>query len=631
MQPLQPVTLTVHLNVRNQAAFDKAVEDLYTPGSPTYHQWMADSDIARYAPSATDVETLRRDLESRGLSVLSASSDRLSLRVRGSASNVESAFQTQIHEFEREGKVFHANLVPARLAGPAGSLVHGVTGLTSFNMKPFIQYQIDPRTGKPLTAARFRASNIASTTSGFNQIATNNCFSGPTSVTLTTNGASLPVGVYFGNLYDTSFDQSGMVCSWTPAQIQAHYGLTAGYAQGLDGAGQTVVIVDGPTDGAQLTKDLAQFSSLTGLPAPNSNSFTVLYPDGPPSALALQTDNWQGEASLDTEWVHAIAPKAKIVVEILPSGAWGELEYGIDYARQNKLGNVISNSYGLPEALFAPDTVQGFEQVLEKAAAAGIAVNFSTGDSGDAGTGSPSGGGEAYPATSTYVTAVGGTSIGIPNGTAQGAEVGWGNNASILSTATNLVLDPGKDLGSFGGSGGGESSFFAKPFWERSLPGTGRQEPDIAALADPYTGVVVVQSGVQFAGVGGTSLACPIFSAIWAIADQRAGRSLGQAAPILARLPASAINDIVPVESFTNVTGVMFDPSGPTFYSSNDLLRPLYTTTQYFSAFWDIGGEYLDLSFGTDTSLTVTPGWDNVTGWGVPNGLNFIKAAAIQR
>jgi subtilase family serine protease len=136
---------------------------------------------------------------------------------------------------------------------------------------------------------------------------------------------------------------------------------------------------------------------------------------------------------------------------------------------------------------------------------------------------------------------------------------------------------------------------------------------------------------VQFAGVGGTSLACPIFSAIWAIADQRAGRSLGQAAPILARLPASAINDIVPVESFTNVTGVMFDPNGPTFYSSNDLLRPLYTTTQYFSAFWDIGGEYLDLSFGTDTSLTVTLGWDNVTGWGVPNGLNFIKAAAIQR
>ena len=57
------------------------------------------------------------------------------------------------------------------------------------------------------------------------------------------------------------------------------------------------------------------------------------------------------------------------------------------------------------------------------------------------------------------------------------------------------------------------------------------------------------------------------------------------------------------------------------------LLKP-YTTTEFFSAFLNLQGEYLDLSFGTDTSLTVTPGWDNVTGMGVPNGLSFINAAA---
>lgn len=629
LQPLQPITLTVHLNFRSQAAFDKAVEDLYTPGSPTYHHWMTNSEIASYAPSATDVETVKEALESHGLSVLSVSSDRLSIRVRGTATDVESAFQTQIHEFEREGRVFHANVTPARLAGSAGSLVHGVTGLTSFIMKPFIQFQIDPRTGKPLTASRFH-TNLASGTGGFASFATNNCFSSPSEVTLTTAGASLPVGMYFGNHYDPNYNATGMVCSWTPSQIQEHYGLTAAYKRGLDGTGQTVVIIEGPADGTQLTSDFKQFSSLTGLPAPSASNFTILYPDGPPQASAIQSDNWQGEASLDTQWVHAIGPKANIVVEILPSAAWSELEYGIDYARRNRLGNVISNSYGLPEVLFSQQTVQGFDQVLEKAAAEGIAVNFSTGDSGDAGTGSPNGGGEAYPATSIYVTAVGGTSIGIPNGTKRGAEIGWGNNANILSTATNAMLDPGRSLGSFGGSGGGESLFFAKPFWEHSLPGTGRQEPDIAELADPYTGVVLVQSGAQFAGGGGTSLSCPIFSAIWAIANQRAGKSLGQAAPMLARLSEWAIHDIVPLGSPTNVTGVIVDSTGPTFYSSAELLPPLYTTTEYYSAFWDLQGEYLDLSFGTDTSLTVTRGWDNVTGWGVPNGLNFIEAAAME-
>jgi len=627
IQPLQQITFTVHLNTRNQAAFDKAVEDLYTPGSPTYHQWMTNGDIARYAPTAAQVETVKKELESHGLSILSVSPDNLSIRARGPASGVERAFQTQIHEFERQGKVFHANVTPANLSGPAGSLVHGVTGLTSFSMRPYIKYQVDPKTGKPHTAAKppIGKSPITKKDNGaFSAIATNKCFTKPLSVTLTTDGASLPVGIYYGNDYD----DTPLICAWTPSQIQDRYGLTAAYKKGLDGTGETIVIVDGPTDGAQLTSDLALFSNLSGLPATNSSNFTVLYPDGKPTPLALEFQNWQDEASLDVEWAHAIAPGAKIIVEIMPTQDWDEFEFAIDYARQNKLGKVISNSYGYPEALFGAATVRGFEQVLKKAAAAGINVNFSTGDGGDEGLGAPNAGGQSYPATSTYVTAVGGTSIGIPDGTKAGAEVGWGNNANILSYALNGVFDPPFSLGFLGGSGGGESTFFAKPSWQKSLTGTGRLEPDISAVGDPYTGVVFVEFDTPYAGIGGTSLSCPIFSGIWAIADQKAGKALGQAAPLLAKLPSGTINDIVPLGSPTNVAGVIFDSAGATFYSSDTLLAPLYTTTEYYSAFWNLTGEYVDISFGTDTSLTVTPGWDNVTGWGVPNGLTFINAAA---
>jgi subtilase family serine protease len=616
IQSTAPITLTVHLNMHDQAAFDNAVKDLYTPGSATYHRWMTRSQIAGYAPSADEVQSVVNALKSNGLAVLSTAPDNLSIRVRGPAEAVETAFQTQIHEFKHQGKTYHANVTSAALAGAAGSLVRGVTGLTNFPLRSNVKYQVNPKTGQRISAPQ-------ATGGGFSGIATNNCFGDPTAVTLTTSGSDLPLGVYVGNTYAAS----GVPCSWTPAQLQSHYGLAPAYSQGLDGTGQTIVIVDGPTDGALLLSDLTQFASLAGLPAITSSNFTVLYPDGKPTQLSLEVDNWQDEASLDVEWAHSIAPGAHIVIEIMPTEDWDEFELAIDYARVNGLGNVISNSYGLPEALFGAYTVRGFEQVLENAAAVGIAVNFSSGDAGDEGLGSPSAGGVLYPGSSPYATSIGGTSIGIPNGTANGAEVGWGNNAAYLSFGLSAVLDPPLGLGFNGGAGGGSSTFFNKPSWQSALPGTVRQSPDIAALADPFTGVVFVLGGTPLAGIGGTSLACPIFSALWAIADQAAGAPLGQAAPLLYRLPATAITDVIPVNSTTNVSGIIVDSSGETDYSPGALLAPLDTTTQYVSTLWNLGsGIYVDLSFGTDSSLTVTPGWDNVTGLGVPNGVAFINA-----
>ena len=620
IQPVEPITLTVHLKMHDQQAFDAAVKALYTPGSSTYHRWMTRSQIAGYAPAADEVQSVINTLKSNGLAVLSASPDNLSIRVRGPAQAVETAFQTQIHQFKHQGKTFHANVTPAALAGTAGSLVRGVTGLTNFPMRSNISYQVNPRTGQRIIARQADGGP-------FSGIATNNCFSDPTAVTLTTSGSDLPIAAFVGNTYVTPNLPGSLTCSWTPAQIQSHYGLTAAYAQGLDGTGQTIVIVDGPADGALLTSDLTQFATLAGLPAITSSNFTVLYPDGQPTQLALAADNWQDEASLDVEWAHSIAPGAKIVIEIMPSEDWDEFELAIDYARENGLGNVISNSYGQPELLFGAYTVQGFEQVLENAAAAGIAVNFSSGDAGDEDTGSPSSGADQYPASSIYVTSVGGTSIGVPNGTPNGADVGWGNNFAAMSLF-DTVLDPPYEAGFTGGSGGGSSIFFSKPSWQSTLSGTARQSPDIAALADPYTGAVFVLGGIPQAGIGGTSLACPIFSALWAIADQAAGAPLGQAAPILYQLPSTAINDVIPVNSDTNVSGIIVDSNGETDYSSDALLAPLYTT-QYYSALWNAGptiDEWADLSFGTDSSLTVTPGWDNVTGLGVPNGLAFINA-----
>jgi subtilase family serine protease len=155
--------------------------------------------------------------------------------------------------------------------------------------------------------------------------------------------------------------------------------------------------------------------------------------------------------------------------------------------------------------------------------------------------------------------------------------------------------------------------------------------------ADPQTGneVVVSPDGIpahaEVDVFGGTSLSCPMFSAIWAIANQAAGGGpIGQAAPILYELPESAIIDVnlTPVDTLLNVSGLIIDPpKAPLFETPADLAQPLENTRRFVSALyqspsstrWDV------FTFGTDSSLVTGPGWDNVTGLGTPNGTTFIN------
>ena len=153
----------------------------------------------------------------------------------------------------------------------------------------------------------------------------------------------------------------------------------------------------------------------------------------------------------------------------------------------------------------------------------------------------------------------------------------------------------------------------------------------MSAIADPLTGAIVVTGG-KVGVLGGTSVSAPVFSGIWALADQKAGKSLGQAAPLLGRLDSTAMKDIVPVNSPNNVTGTIYNKAGDFYYDAVYLSGAYPSTTMFVSALeTDSYGNWNVYSFETDTSLVATKGWDNVTGWGVPKGSHFIDAVAAMK
>ncbi|HVJ53126.1 MAG TPA: S53 family peptidase [Aliidongia sp.] len=620
------LTGMVWLKMRNEAQFDAAVASRYDKKSTLYHVWMKQEEIANFGPSASDLEMVKASLKAQGLKIEQISDDGAAIKVSGPATKIQAAFGTEIHVKQAAGKKFFAAVSEPKYQGAHAELVDSVSSLGGRGMRSFAVRQTNLATGE--VGLSVSAASTANPLAPF----TNQCFGPQETKKLTgENGESV---TYKGPQYIP--DNFTTACGYTAQQIVSHYGLDAVYAKGWTGKGQTIVIVD-PFGSPSITNDANVFSKAMGLPALNNNNFSIVFPDGQPTVPDSSAD---GEISLDVEWAHAIAPDAKIVLVIAPAFDNAELAFVINYAVAHKLGDVISLSFGEPEAGAGPADARQFNNIFKKAAAQGIAINASTGDSGDFGLGTPLGAAQ-IPADSPFATGVGGTSIDVPSDTGL-VESAWGTNATVLATA--LAEVPPLAEGFLQGGGGGQSIFLEKPAFQKNLPGTGRQLPDVSALADPATGAIVVipdplSGEPMFTVIGGTSLAAPIFSAIWALADQAAGESLGQAAPIIAKMAPGALTDIVPIvasKAKDNTSGsiVATDPSTgfktTTTFDPAQLLDLDQTQPEGFVGTLapSVGlVELADLAFGSDSSLMATTGWDNATGWGVPNGLKFIQAA----
>lgn len=632
LDPTQTMAVTVWLKLHNTNQLDQLVQQQNTKGNGNYHKWIDQATFnANFAPTSQEVNSFENFAQGHKLTVLTVSDDNAYVKVSGTVGDVEKAFHTQIDTFSYNGQTYFSNTSDPNINDSSGAHVDAITGLDNFDFQPDLAFPSNP------DGTAVQPVAVGSSPNGL--FFEGQCFRGAQAQTFTGGGVT---ATYTGNRYGADVTNTTLghlpPCGYQPSELQTAYNMTSLYQAGLDGTGQTVVITDA-FGSSTIQTDAEVFSQVYGLPDLTPANFQIF---SAPGTLHFKDNNvkhfgplnWPIEITLDVEWVHAMAPGAKIDLVISPNNG-SDLDEAVNYAVVHHLGNTISDSWSGVEGLGNPARFNRDNRILEEAISQGIDVNFSSGDSGDF-TGDVGFKTVGFPGSSPFATSIGGTSLVLNPDNTIAFQTGWGNNLTRIVNSvprdgnTNPRNPPGPVIFN-GGAGGGASLTFAKPAFQSGLPGATRQVPDVSLLADPFTGAEFIETvggQLSVSVIGGTSLACPMFSAIMAIASEKAGHPLGQAAPLMYGLSSAAntstsIYDVPGVTSPNNVTGVV---NGTPFTA--DQLAAAPAGSQYYSALYQspFSLRWFVITFGTDTSLTAGPGWDNVTGVGTPNGANFVNA-----
>jgi subtilase family serine protease len=662
----QTVRLAALLGFRNQDELTRLLAQQSTRGSADYDHYLTAAQFhQRFSPSAEDEAKVEAGLRAMGFAVTGKPASNLYVEFSGTVAQVKAAFGVSQNLYSYKGKVMRANSEEPSVPASLGGLVTAINGLDDSGqlIHPYHRSIKDDVAGATSMNAAAPSATMATG-------------AGP-AVTLPV-AANLPspyCSTYYGDTVATLSSAPSpypaklpwLVCAYNPQQMRAAYGVDKST---LDGAGVTVAIVDAyvsPT----LLSDANRYSKNHNLPKLTSGSnLQVIY--GGDLANVSNSDpcgpqGWFGEISLDVDAVHSMASGANILF----SGGLSCSTVDLDAALYTvidgtatvggPLADIITNSYGyygepLSAAEEAVDTA-----IFEQAAAEGVSLLFSSGDNGDVAL--IQGIAEAsWPASSPLVTAVGGTSLALKDASGTKSEWGWGTFRAYLSGATvnsaTSVTDSG--VGSFSfyaGAGGGPSFHWSEPSYQvgvapsslthrtydlngkrYNLPGD-RVAPDVAMDADPYTGFLIGESyliagnpisdagctkisgSTEYCeeGIGGTSLASPLFAGTLALVDQLRHANglgdLGLANPRLYGLKVGA-----PGSTTTPLADVQA-PAAPTAVLrgyANDLTRVRVVTINSVPGPF---GPLCATSFcnGQDSwILQTSPKYDNVTGVGAP-------------
>jgi subtilase family serine protease len=589
----------VYLGWTDPAAVEALAKAVSDPQSASYGQYLTPQQFRqRFAPSQTQVNAVQGWLRSQGFSVVYTPQNNHYVSAEGTVAQAAAAFGTSFGMYSVDGLTLRSPSsdisVPASIAGS----VSGVIGL----------------------------DDVAQT------VHTNHIAADPNATPSPAFVNAPPLADYWGQLtasYPNPYGEDALpyaVRGYTPQQVKDAYGLGN---TTFDGSGVTVAIIDAyasPT----IQSDLNMWSVNRGM---SSTTITQVVAPGtynhPESGLRQDPQGWYGEETLDVEAVHGMAPGAHIVYVGSPNN-FQDLDAALNHVVDRHLASIVTNSYGFNTELLPPGFVKPYEDTIMQGATEGITINFSSGDSSDE---SHTFGGFRtvdWPASSPFVTAVGGTSLAVGADNNYLFETGWGT--------TNRTWT-GTTWGSSGwlyGSGGGVSRIFAEPAYQQGVVqdsvfaaqghGTGRALPDVSALGDPQTGYLVGQTQTFFATsataggaryseyrIGGTSLSSPIMAGIFALANQarnsKGKGDLGFANPLLYSLNGtSAVTDIVDPQSTVAIVRVNYKNGEDATNGTSVRLRTMNQTL----------------------SLQTTPGWDDVTGIGTPTG-SFVGALTLSK
>jgi len=573
-----PSNLLVFFNLNNQAGLTSYLHDAYyNPFSPTYHDFLSAGQFdALYSAPAWVFGEVESIFAANGVSVISTAP----MLIEGTGSDVQvgNAIAQISTEANIQRYIIGAECMPQTVDAPAG------------------------KTAPSYTPADIRGPYIG-----------------------TTSLSAIESESHATTCTPTEASSVGLI--WLPCGLQTIYDenpLLNGYSQGFH---QTIALVDayGDPDTTNANNlvydnlacsDLATFNTEFNLP---NSGCSVIYPTGTPTLSANNyedAEGWATETMIDMEYSHVMAPQAHIL-EVSSSTDYDDLYASIEHVVNNHLANAISLSWGEWEDLFyyppsSAALMVGYDEIFQQAAAQGISVFASSADYGayDPVLGEIA---ASAPATDPWVSGVGGTTL-----TATFTD----QTVSRLETAWSLGTDSYNPIIA---SGGGFSMIFGETFGQRlvhiytqvssiSLPALGitfypqgqRGVPDLAADADPSSGVLIIQDGAFSPYVwGGTSLAAPL--------------TAGMTTTVQSNTRFFTIGDLA-----------------PTLYQLYSQEPRFYVQQSQFSLFQlnrGVPGTMFVTAGGQNGPFTVTPGvWNPVAGLGQLNvfGLSQVIAGAAK-
>ena len=497
----QPITLTIVLKRDDQARFEKYLHEIYDPHSKNFHRYLTQRQISkRFGPSLRDYTSVLRYLQKNGFTLIRGSKNRLTLTVRASRRDAETAFAIRIGHYRIGQRQFYANDNDPALPSQLASKVKSISGLSSLAIGERVKIE---DFDNACTGAGIALGVIPEVGTVLSFWVGVECF----------------VVDNFVDFFDAlnATPGSGYHCRFC---LEQPFGDKTSATSIVSGTGQTVGLLEFDSYQTSDVSDYLNLLSLVGsTPAPIGNLSQV-----PVNGGVSPPGSDQDEVLLDIETVMTYAPGTKVVVYDAPfNGAQGYTD--LFNAMIDGGVTIISNSWASCEDQISLADAKGIDTVLQNAAAAGISVFNGTGDDGstclDGAANTIS-----VPADSPNATAVGGSSIQPGPGYTYGSETWWG-------------ADGGQNGGGFG-----TSKFFSAPSYQSGLSGgANRSIPDVVINADPESGMIVCEAsnggcpnGLLY---GGTSLAAPLWASFAAQLNQAQGSNLGFLNPLIYPLSAS--------------------------------------------------------------------------------------------